>query len=96
MAETSLDYTKLFATNLPQTAPRWEGFPTYNFVGGHNNPDEIPIDSLIESAARALRQEGRNLATNYLRLCYALPSEQHIAEGIAKLARVFHQEAGIP
>jgi 2-aminoadipate transaminase len=33
---------------------------------------------------------------NYLRLCYALPSEQHIAEGIARLAQVFHQEAGVP
>jgi 2-aminoadipate transaminase len=35
-------------------------------------------------------------ARNYLRLCYALPSEQQIAEGIAKLAQVFRQEAGIP
>jgi 2-aminoadipate transaminase len=33
---------------------------------------------------------------NYLRLCFALPSEQHIAEGIEKLARVFQREAGIP
>ncbi len=63
MAETRLDYANLFATNVPAGASRWEGFPTYNFVGGHNNPDEIPIESLIESSARALRQEGRNLAT---------------------------------
>jgi 2-aminoadipate transaminase len=35
-------------------------------------------------------------ARNYLRLCYALPSDQQITEGIAKLAQVFHQEAGIP
>jgi 2-aminoadipate transaminase len=35
-------------------------------------------------------------ARNYLRLCYALPSEPQIAEGIAKLAQVFHREVGIP
>jgi hypothetical protein len=29
-------------------------------------------------------------------LCYALPSEPQIAEGIAKLAQVFHREVGIP
>jgi 2-aminoadipate transaminase len=35
-------------------------------------------------------------ARNYLRLCYALPSEQEITEGIAKFAQVFHREARIP
>jgi 2-aminoadipate transaminase len=35
-------------------------------------------------------------ARNYLRLCYALPSDQQIDEGIARLARVFRQEIGIP
>jgi 2-aminoadipate transaminase len=35
-------------------------------------------------------------ARNYLRLCFALPSEQHIAEGIAKLAQVFRREVGVP
>jgi 2-aminoadipate transaminase len=63
MAVVSLDYAKLFATNLPQGAAPWGGFPTYNFIGGHNNPDEIPIEGLIEAAARVLRQDGRELAT---------------------------------
>jgi 2-aminoadipate transaminase len=35
-------------------------------------------------------------ARHYLRLCYALPSEQQITEGIAKLAQVFDREVGIP
>lgn len=35
-------------------------------------------------------------ARNYLRLCYALPADQDIDAGIAKLAQVFHREAGIP
>jgi 2-aminoadipate transaminase len=35
-------------------------------------------------------------ATNYLRLCFALPSDELIEEGIAKLAQVFRREAGVP
>ncbi|HEY7493700.1 MAG TPA: PLP-dependent aminotransferase family protein [Candidatus Tectomicrobia bacterium] len=63
MATPSLDYATLFAKSLPTSAQPWDGFPPYNFIGGHNNPDEIPIEDLITSAARALRQEGRSLAT---------------------------------
>jgi 2-aminoadipate transaminase len=63
MATPSLDYATLFAKGLPTSAQPWDGFPPYNFIGGHNNPDEIPIEDLITSAARALRQEGRSLAT---------------------------------
>src|SRR5262245_30687889 len=63
MAAPSLDYATLFAKDLPAGTQPWGGFPPYNFIGGHNNPDEIPIEDLIESSARALRQEGRELAT---------------------------------
>lgn len=63
MATTDIDYAKLFAKGLPAGAQRWGGFPPYNFIGGHNNPDEIPTEALIESSARVLRQEGRALAT---------------------------------
>lgn len=63
MATTSLDYAKLFAKGIPAGAAPWGGFPPYNFIGGHNNPDEIPIEDLIASSARILRQEGRSLAT---------------------------------
>lgn len=63
MATSSLDYAKLFAKGLPAAAQPWGGFPPYNFIGGHNNPDEIPIEDLVASSARALRKEGRSLAT---------------------------------
>ncbi len=63
MAAPSLDYNRLFAKDVPTGTPQWNGFPQYNFIGGHNNPDEIPIEELIASSARALRQEGRSLAT---------------------------------
>ena len=35
-------------------------------------------------------------AANYIRLCYAFPSDDAIRQGVEKLAQVFHQEAGIP
>ncbi len=63
MATTNLDYDKLFAKNLPAGASRWGDFPLYNFIGGHNNPDAMPVDNLIESSARVLRQDGSDLAT---------------------------------
>ena len=63
MAAPSLDYAKLFAKDLPTGTQPWGGFPPYNFIGGHNNPDEIPIEDLVVSSARALRQEGLDLAT---------------------------------
>jgi 2-aminoadipate transaminase len=63
MTHPSLDYANLFAKDLPLAAGRWGGFAPYNFIGGNNNPDTIPIEALVESSARVLRQEGRNLAT---------------------------------
>jgi 2-aminoadipate transaminase len=63
MATPNLNYATLFAKNLPAGAQPWGGFPPYNFIGGHNNPDEIPIEDLIASSARVLRKEGRSLAT---------------------------------
>ena len=63
MATTNLDYDSLFAKSAPEGAAPWGGFPTYNFVGGHNNPEEIPVEEFVESSARVLRQEGQNLAT---------------------------------
>jgi 2-aminoadipate transaminase len=55
-------YTDLFSEGLPPPAPRWAGFPKYNFVGGHNDPTLIPVEELIEAAARVLRREGANVA----------------------------------
>jgi hypothetical protein len=40
MAAQSLDYAKLFAKDLPAGTQPWGGFPLYNFIGGHNNPNE--------------------------------------------------------
>jgi 2-aminoadipate transaminase len=63
MSTTEFDYSELFASNVPQPAARWAGFPRYNFVGGHNDPDAIPLEGLAEAAAAVLHREGALLAT---------------------------------
>ena len=57
------DFEKLYAEGLPPAAPGWMGFPKYNFVGGHNDPDSIPIEGLIAATERVLRRRGHTLAT---------------------------------
>ena len=37
--------------------------PKYNFTGGNNDADELPVDDLIAAATASLKREGRNLAT---------------------------------
>jgi 2-aminoadipate transaminase len=60
--DAAFDVTKLFGKGLPEPAPRWTGFPTYNFVGGHNDPTQIPVEALVGAATAVLRREGTNLA----------------------------------
>lgn len=62
MSSASIDYAKLYSADLPDPAPRWAPFPKYYFVGGNNDPEQIPIEGLIEAAASVLRREGSKLA----------------------------------
>lgn len=59
----SFDFTPLFPASLPPPAVRWTGAPKYNFVGGNNDPDEVPLDGLMAAAQSVLQREGRTLAT---------------------------------
>jgi 2-aminoadipate transaminase len=56
------DFSKQFVDNLPPAAGRWTGFPTYNFVGGHNAPESIPVAHLVEAAGNVLGREAPTLA----------------------------------
>jgi 2-aminoadipate transaminase len=56
------DYSRLYSTGLPDPAPRWAPFPKYYFIGGNNDPEQIPVEGLIEAAASVLRREGSKLA----------------------------------
>jgi 2-aminoadipate transaminase len=58
----TIDYSKLLSDGLPDPAPKWAPFPKYYFVGGNNDPEEIPIEGLVDAAASVLRREGSKLA----------------------------------
>jgi 2-aminoadipate transaminase len=57
------DFAPLFPAGLPAPAVKWNGFPKYNFVGGHNDAAQVPVDGLIAAATAVLEREGRTLAT---------------------------------
>jgi len=57
------DFASRQPSGLPAPAARWSGFPPYNFVGGHNDSENVPVDALRAAADRVLAREGANLAT---------------------------------
>jgi 2-aminoadipate transaminase len=59
---TTIDYGKLFNANLPAPAVKWTPFPKYYFIGGNNDPEEIPVQGLIDAAREVLERDGRKLA----------------------------------
>jgi 2-aminoadipate transaminase len=60
---TSFDFAPLLAAGLPPPAAKWTGFPKYNFVGGHNDPEQLPVDALVKATHDVLSREGATLAT---------------------------------
>ena len=59
----SFDFTPLLVGGLPPAAAKWNGFPKYNFIGGNNDPDQVPVDRLLAAATAVLTREGATLAT---------------------------------
>ena len=47
-----LDFAPPFAPGLPPPAAKWNGFAKYNFIGGHNNAGQVPLDDLIKAILR--------------------------------------------
>jgi 2-aminoadipate transaminase len=62
MADAGFAYSHLFARDLPAPAPRWTGFPRFNFIGGHNDPEHVPGAALAAAADAVLRRDGADLA----------------------------------
>src|SRR5436190_23774789 len=60
---TAFDFAPLLPAGLPPAAARWTGLAKYNFTGGNNDSDQVPLDGLMAAAAASLQREGRNLAT---------------------------------
>ncbi|HEV7599949.1 MAG TPA: PLP-dependent aminotransferase family protein [Bradyrhizobium sp.] len=63
MATGMFDFAPLLPAGLPPAAARWTGLAKYSFIGGNNDPDQVPLDGLIEAANAVLKREGRTLAT---------------------------------
>jgi 2-aminoadipate transaminase len=59
----AFDFAPLLPADLPPAAVRWTGLAKYNFTGGNNDADEVPVDDLVAAATASLKREGRNLAT---------------------------------
>ncbi|WGS22566.1 MULTISPECIES: PLP-dependent aminotransferase family protein [unclassified Bradyrhizobium] len=57
------DFAPLLPAGLPAPAARWTGLAKYSFVGGNNDPEQVPVDGLLEAVNAVLKREGRNLAT---------------------------------
>ena len=63
MASGSFDFAPVLAPSLPAPAGKWMGPPKYNFIGGNNDADHVPVDGLIAAATAVLKREGPTLAS---------------------------------
>ena len=62
MAGRNIDYSTIFNKDLPAPSGRWQGHPKYNFIGGHSDPDLVPMDRFIESATNVFKGDPKNIA----------------------------------
>jgi len=63
MSSTPFDFAPLLPTGLPPAAARWTGRVKFDFTGGNNDPDRVPLEGLMAAANSVLKREGRTLAT---------------------------------
>jgi 2-aminoadipate transaminase len=63
MSSAPFDFSPLLPAGLPPAAARWTGRAKYDFTGGNNDPDSLPLDALIAAAEAVMKREGRTLAT---------------------------------
>ncbi len=63
MTSAMFDFAPLLPAGLPAPAAKWAGLAKFSFVGGNNDPDQVPVEGLIDAVDAVLRREGRTLAT---------------------------------
>jgi 2-aminoadipate transaminase len=63
MASATFDFAPLLPAGLPAPAAKWTGLAKYSFIGGNNDPDQVPVEGLIDAVNAVLRREGQTLAT---------------------------------
>ena len=59
----AFDFEPLVPADTPAPAAKWTGLARYNFIGGNNDPDGVPVEDLTAAAQAVLAREGRSLAT---------------------------------
>ncbi len=59
----AFDFGPLFPAGTPAPAVKWTGSPKFNFTGGNNDPDAVPLEGLMQAAQSVLAREGKTLAT---------------------------------
>jgi 2-aminoadipate transaminase len=60
---TAFDFSPLFPADLPPPAAKWTGLAKFSFVGGNNDPEQVPVEKLIAAVEAVLKREGQSLAT---------------------------------
>jgi 2-aminoadipate transaminase len=63
MTSAGFDFDPLLPAGLPAPAAKWTGLAKYSFTGGNIDPDQIPVEGLIEATNSVLKREGKTLAT---------------------------------
>ncbi|MGZ8267840.1 MAG: aminotransferase-like domain-containing protein [Burkholderiales bacterium] len=63
MSSAAFDFAPLLPATLPPPAARWNGRVKFDFTGGNNDPDALPLEGLIAAVSAVLKREGRTLST---------------------------------
>src|ERR1700732_1449414 len=63
MTSAMFDFAPLLPAGLPAPAARWTGLAKYSFVGGNNDPDQVPVEGLVDAVTAVLKREAKTLAT---------------------------------
>jgi len=58
----AFDFAPLVPAGSPAPAVKWTGSPKFNFTGGNNDPDAVPLEGLMAAAQSVLAREGRTLS----------------------------------
>ena len=63
MTSATIRLRTVAAAGLPAPAAKWTGLAKYSFIGGNNDPDQVPVEGLIDAVNAVLKREGKTLAT---------------------------------
>jgi hypothetical protein len=58
MTSAMFDFAPLLPAGLPAPAARWTGLANYSFVGGNIDPDQVPVEGLVDAVNAVLKREG--------------------------------------